>query len=55
MVTWDFDSGDSVGDSLSQSETLYRNIANQHPSNLLALNHETECKPIQSADRIAFA
>lgn len=43
MVTWDFDSGDSVGASVSQSETLYKNIANKHPSTLLALNHETEC------------
>jgi peptidoglycan/xylan/chitin deacetylase (PgdA/CDA1 family) len=40
LVTWDFDCGDSVGVSPSQSKQRYTNIANAHPSTLLALNHE---------------
>ncbi|KIO23652.1 carbohydrate esterase family 4 protein [Tulasnella calospora MUT 4182] len=41
IVIWDFDSGDSVGESEQQSETDYQNIANQQPSSILTLNHET--------------
>ncbi|KZS95399.1 carbohydrate esterase family 4 protein [Sistotremastrum niveocremeum HHB9708] len=41
LVTWDFDSGDSDGDSASQSNGLYDGIVKQHPPNLLTLNHET--------------
>ncbi|KAG8939902.1 Carbohydrate esterase 4 protein [Tulasnella sp. 424] len=41
LVIWDFDSGDSVGKSVAQSETLYKNIANKKPSTILTLNHET--------------
>ncbi|KZT39821.1 carbohydrate esterase family 4 protein [Sistotremastrum suecicum HHB10207 ss-3] len=41
LVTWDFDSGDSDGDSASQSNSLYDGIVKQHPPNLLTLNHET--------------
>ncbi|KAG6852874.1 hypothetical protein C0991_008454 [Blastosporella zonata] len=40
LVNWDFDSGDSVGNSAAQSEALYDQIAAQHPSTLLCLNHE---------------
>ncbi|KAL1759578.1 carbohydrate esterase family 4 protein [Schizophyllum commune] len=40
LATWDFDSGDSVGVSASDSIQRYRDIANQRPSNILALNHE---------------
>ncbi|KAG8908924.1 Carbohydrate esterase 4 protein [Tulasnella sp. 403] len=42
LVTWDFDSGDSVGATVSESETAYKNLANKKPSSILALNHETE-------------
>ena len=41
VVLWDFDSGDSTGSSVQQSEALYDQVAAQRPSNLLALNHET--------------
>jgi len=40
LVTWDFDSGDSVGSTPAQSEQAYTSLANQHPSTILALNHE---------------
>jgi len=44
IVTWNFDSGDSVGTSVTDSEKLYDQKlgANPKPNNLLALNHETE-------------
>jgi len=41
LVMWDFDSGDSTGSTPAQSEQSYTDVANKHPSNLLALNHET--------------
>jgi len=41
VVLWDFDSGDAVGASPSQSKTAYTNLANRRPSTILALNHET--------------
>ncbi|KAH8111367.1 glycoside hydrolase/deacetylase [Phellopilus nigrolimitatus] len=41
LVLWDFDSQDSVGASVQQSEQLYTDLANQHPNNILPLNHET--------------
>ncbi|KAG8915707.1 Carbohydrate esterase 4 protein [Tulasnella sp. 408] len=41
IVIWDFDSGDSVGKTVQQSETEYQNVANKKPSTILALNHET--------------
>jgi peptidoglycan/xylan/chitin deacetylase (PgdA/CDA1 family) len=40
MVIWDFDSGDSTGSTPAQSEAAYDALAKQHPSNVLALNHE---------------
>jgi len=40
VVIWDFDSGDSVGKTTSQSNKLYDDLAKKHPSNVLALNHE---------------
>ncbi|KAG6917732.1 hypothetical protein DXG01_001383 [Tephrocybe rancida] len=40
LVNWDFDSGDSVGKTAAQSMALYDQIAQSHPSTLLALNHE---------------
>lgn len=41
IVLWDFDSGDSVGASVAQSDTAYDELAMKHPKNILALNHET--------------
>jgi len=39
---WDFDSGDSTGASAEQSKQAYSDLANNHPSTILALNHETQ-------------
>ncbi|KAF8162753.1 carbohydrate esterase family 4 protein [Crassisporium funariophilum] len=41
VIIWDFDSQDSLGASAQTSKNLYNSIANQRPSTLLALNHET--------------
>ncbi|KAF8992284.1 chitin deacetylase [Cyathus striatus] len=40
LATWDFDSGDSSGISADQSKQRYTEIANSHPSTILALNHD---------------
>lgn len=40
-ILWDFDSGDSTGSTVQQSEDAYQTTVNQHPNNILALNHET--------------
>ncbi|TFK36750.1 chitin deacetylase [Crucibulum laeve] len=40
LAIWDFDSGDSTGLTAAQSNQLYTNVANAHPSTILALNHE---------------
>ncbi|KNZ75819.1 Chitin deacetylase [Termitomyces sp. J132] len=40
LVNWDFDSGDSVGKTPEESNNLYDDVASEHPSTLLALNHE---------------
>jgi len=40
IVIWDFDSGDSTGSTAAQSNAAYDKIANDHPSTILALNHE---------------
>ncbi|KAJ6483768.1 carbohydrate esterase family 4 protein [Mycena vitilis] len=42
FILWDFDSGDSVGKSVNQSEKLYNKTIQDNPTNILALNHETE-------------
>ncbi|PPQ70676.1 LOW QUALITY PROTEIN: hypothetical protein CVT26_014615 [Gymnopilus dilepis] len=42
LALWDFDSGDSTGSTASQSEDAYEKLISKHPSNILALNHETE-------------
>ncbi|KAJ7116601.1 carbohydrate esterase family 4 protein [Mycena epipterygia] len=47
LVTWDFDSGDSVGVNYTQSETDYNNTIASRPSTLLALNHETEVNTVK--------
>jgi hypothetical protein len=36
-----FSSQDSLGATPQTSENLYDNVINQHPINILALNHET--------------
>lgn len=41
VVIWDFDSGDSVGASEQQQMANYDSTIASHPSNILALNHET--------------
>lgn len=41
MVYWDFDSGDSVGKTVAESEKLYDDRFAAKPSSILALNHET--------------
>ncbi|CAE6343028.1 unnamed protein product [Rhizoctonia solani] len=41
IVTWDFDSGDTAGASVSQSLDAYRERVNQSPNSILTLNHET--------------
>ncbi|KAF8875509.1 chitin deacetylase [Infundibulicybe gibba] len=41
VTIWDFDSGDSVGVSPADSKNRYNDVANNHPSTVLALNHET--------------
>lgn len=40
LVTWDFDSGDSTGSTPAQSQAAYDTLADQHPPNVLTLNHE---------------
>ncbi|KAG8768564.1 Carbohydrate esterase 4 protein [Ceratobasidium sp. 428] len=45
VVIWDFDSGDSVGKTASQSKTLYKNLVAKSPNNVLTLNHETYGEP----------
>jgi len=42
LVLWDFDSGDSTGSTPAQSEAAYDATIANHPSTLLALNHETQ-------------
>lgn len=41
VVTWDFDSQDSMGASAQQSINLYQQKIQQHPSTIMPLNHET--------------
>ncbi|KAI0061673.1 carbohydrate esterase family 4 protein [Artomyces pyxidatus] len=41
VIIWDFDDGDSTGSTVAQSEADYQTLVNQHPNNVLALNHET--------------
>lgn len=40
LVNWSFDSGDSVGATAAQSNAAYDKLAADHPSTVLALNHE---------------
>ncbi|KAF8532166.1 glycoside hydrolase/deacetylase [Gautieria morchelliformis] len=41
LITWDFDSGDSIGSTAQQSIAAYGALANRRPSSVLTLNHET--------------
>lgn len=41
VVTWDFDSGDSVGATVAQSVAAYKKQVASHPNSILTLNHET--------------
>ncbi|KAJ7136630.1 carbohydrate esterase family 4 protein [Mycena epipterygia] len=41
LALWDFDSGDSTGSTVQQSETLYDGVVRSHPNSVLAVNHET--------------
>ncbi|KAK0468623.1 carbohydrate esterase family 4 protein [Armillaria novae-zelandiae] len=41
VVIWDFDSGDSVGETAANSEKDYDALVGKHPSTILTLNHET--------------
>lgn len=41
VVTWDLDSGDAAGASVSQSLETYTALVNQSPNSILTLNHET--------------
>ncbi|CAK5268692.1 unnamed protein product [Mycena citricolor] len=41
IVTWNFDSGDSVGESYQNSEKDYAKFLAGNPDSMIALNHET--------------
>jgi len=41
IALWDLDAGDADNLPPSESKSRYQDIVNQHPSNILALNHET--------------
>jgi peptidoglycan/xylan/chitin deacetylase (PgdA/CDA1 family) len=41
VVIWDFDSGDSIGYTVGQSEAEYDKVVRKHPNTILTLNHET--------------
>ncbi|SJL14051.1 related to deacetylase [Armillaria ostoyae] len=41
VIIWDFDSGDSVGETAANSEKDYDTLVAKHPSTILTLNHET--------------
>ena len=40
LVNWSFDSGDSIGATPAESNAAYDKLAKDHPSSVLALNHE---------------
>jgi len=55
LVLWDFDSGDSTGATTAQSNALYDSLAQQHPNNVLALNHETYSPTVHTILPHAYA
>ena len=40
LVNWSFDSGDSIGATPAESNAAYDKLVKNHPSSVLALNHE---------------
>jgi peptidoglycan/xylan/chitin deacetylase (PgdA/CDA1 family) len=48
LLLWDFDSRDSDGATVSQSEGYYDALIAQKPNNILTLNHETEQGTVQT-------
>ena len=42
LALWDWDTGDADGNTTSQSQAVHQQIVNQHLSNALVLEHETE-------------
>ncbi|KAJ6460782.1 hypothetical protein DFH09DRAFT_1348281 [Mycena vulgaris] len=42
LVTWDFDSRDSLNATVQESEGYYDAVINTNITTLLALNHETQ-------------
>ncbi|CAE6448183.1 unnamed protein product [Rhizoctonia solani] len=55
VAIWDFDSGDSTGSTPAQSKQKYTDIANQRPSNILTLNHETYANCVRLLDLIFYS
>ncbi|KAF5342263.1 hypothetical protein D9611_002138 [Ephemerocybe angulata] len=41
VVLWDFDSEDSRGATPEESIQIYQDAINEHPTEIMALNHET--------------
>ena len=44
LVNWSFDSGDSIGATPAESNAAYGKLVKDHPSSVLALNHEVYSK-----------
>ena len=44
LVNWSFDSGDSIGATPAESNAAYDKLVKDHPSSVLALNHEVYSK-----------
>ncbi|KAG0145357.1 hypothetical protein CROQUDRAFT_45937 [Cronartium quercuum f. sp. fusiforme G11] len=53
VITWSFDSGDSSGQSSSQSDQSYDKIAKTFPIPQIALNHETHPTTVQDVSKHA--
>ncbi|KAJ7746250.1 carbohydrate esterase family 4 protein [Mycena metata] len=47
LVTWNFDSLDSDGATAAQSQGYYDSQIDEHPANLIVLNHETEASTVR--------
>lgn len=44
IVMWDFDSWDALAETAEEVKQSYTDLINQHPDNVLALNHETHAR-----------
>ena len=55
LAMWDWDTGDADGNTTSQSEAVYNQIANAHLSNALVLEHETEGKSLRHISKYAIS